>query len=46
MAYPALVRRFPDLALATPPDELTYRKLAVVYGVDAVPVRAGGVRLP
>lgn len=46
MAYPALVRRFPDLALATSPDELTYRKLAVVYGLDAVPVRTGAAGRP
>jgi cytochrome P450 len=44
MAYPALVRRFPDLALATPADELTYRKLAVVYGVESVPVRTANAR--
>jgi cytochrome P450 len=41
MAYPALLRRFPALTLATSPDALTYRKLAVVYGLDAVPVRTG-----
>lgn len=37
-AYPALVRRFPDLRLAVDPGELTFRKLSVVYGVDALPV--------
>ncbi|RZQ62900.1 cytochrome P450 [Amycolatopsis suaedae] len=37
-AYPALVRRFPKLRLATDPDELTYRKVSIVYGVDTLPV--------
>jgi cytochrome P450 len=37
-AYPALVRRFPNLRLAVDPAELSYRKLSIVYGVDAVPV--------
>ena len=36
-AFPALARRFPDLALAT--DRLAYRDLSIVYGVDSVPVR-------
>lgn len=37
-AYPALVRRFPRMRLAIAPEELSYRKLSIVYGVDAVPV--------
>jgi cytochrome P450 len=37
-AYPALVRRFPDIRLAQPPEELPYRKLSFVYGVDSLPV--------
>jgi cytochrome P450 len=37
-AYPALVRRFPDLRLAVPHQELSYRKLSIVYGVDSLPV--------
>jgi cytochrome P450 len=37
-AYPALVRRFPDIRLATQPSELSYRKLSFVFGVDALPV--------
>ncbi len=37
-AYPALVRRFPNMRLAVRPEELSYRKLSIVYGVDAVPV--------
>ncbi|MGH8862540.1 MAG: cytochrome P450 [Jatrophihabitantaceae bacterium] len=38
MAYPRLVNRFPRLRLAVAPDELSYRELSVVYGVDALPV--------
>lgn len=37
-AYPALVRRFPDMRLYGHPDELPYRKTSIVYGVDRVPV--------
>jgi cytochrome P450 len=40
-AYPALVRRFPGIALAVRPDELSYRKLSFVYGVEALPVTLG-----
>jgi len=36
-AFPALARRFPDLSLAT--DQLDYRQLSIVYGVESVPVR-------
>lgn len=38
-AYPKLLRRFPDIALAT--DALTYRKLSFVFGTDALPVTLG-----
>ena len=37
-AYPALVRRFPDLRLAIPDADLPYRHTSIVYGVDALPV--------
>jgi cytochrome P450 len=37
-AYPALVRRFPGIALAVRPEELAYRKLSFVYGVETLPV--------
>jgi cytochrome P450 len=37
-AYPALVRRFPDIRLDGAPEELEYRKLSFVYGVDSLPV--------
>jgi cytochrome P450 len=40
-AYPALVRRFPDIKLAAPAESLSYRKLSFVYGVDAMPVTLG-----
>ena len=42
-AYPALLRRFPDISLATGPGELPYRKLSFVFGVDALPVTLGNV---
>jgi cytochrome P450 len=47
-AYPALVRRFPGMRLAVAPEELSFRKLSIVYGVDTVPVllRAGRVERP
>ena len=41
-AYPALVRRFPAMRLAVPPSELSFRKLSIVYGVDALPVTLTG----
>jgi cytochrome P450 len=41
MAFPALARRFPQMRLAVPSEDLDYRALSVVYGVEAVPVRLG-----
>ena len=38
-ALPALARRFPDLTLAVPRGELDFRRLSIVYGVEALPVR-------
>jgi len=38
VAYPALLRRFPSLALAVPPEELGYRDGMGVYGVEELPV--------
>ncbi|GAA1663764.1 cytochrome P450 [Fodinicola feengrottensis] len=38
VAYPALLRRFPDLRLAVDPDALTYRDTQQIYGVDSLPV--------
>lgn len=37
-AYPALIRRFPDIRLAVRPEELSYRATSIVYGVDSLPV--------
>ncbi len=37
-AYPALVRRFPKIRLATTAEELNYRKVSIVYGVETLPV--------
>lgn len=38
IALPRLFQRFPDLALAKPQEELTFRQLSFVYGVDELPV--------
>ncbi|MGZ4494531.1 MAG: cytochrome P450 [Nocardioides sp.] len=39
-AYPALARRFPGLRIAG--DDLGYRQLSIVYGLDTLPVRLHG----
>lgn len=39
IAFPALLRRFPDLRLAVPPDEIRMRDDAAVYGVYELPVK-------
>ncbi|MFF3269734.1 cytochrome P450 [Streptomyces chrestomyceticus] len=41
-AYPALVRRFPAMRLAVRPEELAFRKLSIVYGIESLPVRVDG----
>jgi cytochrome P450 len=38
-AYPALARRFPELNLAVPAEDLPYHAKSIVYGVESVPVR-------
>ncbi|WP_336031967.1 cytochrome P450 [Geodermatophilus sp. FMUSA9-8] len=38
IVLPALFRRFPDLALAVPEDQLAWRRLSFVYGVEELPV--------
>jgi cytochrome P450 len=38
IALPRLFRRFPDLALARPQEELSFRQLSFVFGVDELPV--------
>ena len=37
-AYPALLRRFPELAMAADERTLPLRGTSIVYGVDALPV--------
>jgi cytochrome P450 len=37
-AYPSLLRRFPNMRLATPAEALNFRKVSIVYGMDALPV--------
>ncbi|MPY99353.1 MAG: cytochrome P450 [Actinophytocola sp.] len=37
-AFPALLRRFPDMRLATPEDGLEFRETSIVYGVESLPV--------
>ncbi|MGH3438060.1 MAG: cytochrome P450 [Sciscionella sp.] len=37
-AYPALLARFPGIRLAVDADELSYRNISIVYGVDSLPV--------
>jgi cytochrome P450 len=41
-AYPALVRRFPEMRLATGLDDLAYRQTSIVYGVESLPVTLTG----
>ncbi|MGW2652513.1 cytochrome P450 [Streptomyces sp. NPDC001478] len=47
VAFPALARRFPAMRLAVRPQDLSFRKLSIVYGVESLPVvpgrAAGGV---
>lgn len=43
VAYPALLRRFPDLRVTRNRDELDYKSDKVVYGVHEVPVSWGPV---
>jgi cytochrome P450 len=38
VAYPALLRRFPTLTLAVPPEEVPLRTRATMYGVHRLPV--------
>ncbi|MBL3668052.1 cytochrome P450 [Streptomyces sp. M2CJ-2] len=43
-AYPAILKRFADLRLAVPLDEIDYRGDMVVYGVHSLPVTWGDER--
>lgn len=38
IAFPALLRRFPDLALAVPFEEVGFRAFHFIYGLQALPV--------
>ena len=38
VAFPALLRRFPDLALGIPFEEIEFRSATVVHGLRALPV--------
>jgi cytochrome P450 len=38
-ALVALARRFPDLSLACEPEDLKFSELAIVHGVESLPVR-------
>jgi len=38
IVLPELFRRFPDLALAVPEEQLAWRRLSFVYGVEKLPV--------
>lgn len=40
-ALVALARRFPDLSLACDPADLRFTELAIVHGVESLPVRLG-----
>lgn len=42
IAFPRLVRRFPELALAVEPETLAFRDKSIVYAVDSLPVHLGG----
>ena len=39
IALRALAERFPDLTVTATPDDLEFRKLSAVYGVEKLPVR-------
>jgi cytochrome P450 len=41
IAYPALVRRFPEMRLAVEPGDLSFRKLSIVYGLHSLPIHLG-----
>ncbi|MFG1827500.1 cytochrome P450 [Microbispora sp. CSR-4] len=38
IAFPALLRRFPGLRLAVPFEQLAFREISIVYGLDSLPV--------
>lgn len=40
-ALPALATRFPDIALTQDKDQLAFRELSIVHGLDSLPVTLG-----
>jgi cytochrome P450 len=38
IAYPALLRRFPELRLAVDPGDLRFAERSIVYGIEELPV--------
>jgi cytochrome P450 len=42
VALEVLLRRFPNLSLAVPPDELSWSQAVLVHGLTALPVRPHG----
>jgi len=46
IALRGLAQRFPDLAVTARPDELEFRQLSAVYGVEALPVHLYGAAVP
>jgi cytochrome P450 len=38
VAFPALLRRFPGIRLAVPFEEIRFRSLSVIYGLQSMPV--------
>jgi len=40
-AYPALAKRFPDMALAVDPKDLEFHAKSIVYGIESLPVTLG-----
>lgn len=41
VAFAALLRRFPDLSLAVAPDQLRWRPVSLMNGLEQLPVRLG-----
>jgi len=40
-AYPALAKRFPNMALAVDPSQLEFHAKSIVYGIESLPVTLG-----
>jgi cytochrome P450 len=40
-AFPALAKRFPDMQLAEPAEDLDYHGMSIVFGLETLPVRLG-----